>query len=457
LFANLKRLLEKIDADYADIRYEIKKSVVISFAGKELTEISSNSTDGFVVRVLKRGGLSAVAFTNEADADRAISAALENARLSAEYADPPVRLAKAGIIKNAFIPMLEEDPRDVPLEEKLELVRKYNNIPMSHSRIKSTSIEYSEVIREKYYLNSEGTQIREDLITTGIFGEIMAGDGSLIQNTRVSIGGSHGFTAVRNREDHFEKQSAIAIDLLKAKPVEGGIYDCIFNPIMTGGFIHEAFGHFSEADMLENLPTMRRKMQVGNKLGSDILNIIDDPTSPAQLGFYTYDDEGVKVRPVQIMKNGVLTGRLHSRKTAALFDEPINGHCVAEDYRFPPVVRMGTIFIQAGDKSLDDLVNMLGNGLYILDVKGGSTVGENFSIGAQYGFMVRDGKIGQMLRDITVSGNLYKTLKDIAAIGDKIELNEKGGCVKGPIIQENIRSCHGGPHILVKNVIVGGV
>jgi len=67
---------------------------------------------------------------------------------------------------------------------------------------------------------------------------------------------------------------------------------------------------------------------------------------------------------------------------------------------------------------------------------------------------VKNGKIVKMLRDINISGNLYKTLMDIVAIGRDFELSEVGGCGKG---QLNIRSCHGGPHILVKNVVIGGV
>lgn len=65
----------------------------------------------------------------------------------------------------------------------------------------------------------------------------------------------------------------------------------ILNPDMAG-FYHEAFGHFSEADLIEDNPSMREKMKIGAKLGNEILTIIDDPTMPGQLGFYKYDDEG---------------------------------------------------------------------------------------------------------------------------------------------------------------------
>jgi len=453
MIEKLRKILGKVDADYADIRYEIKKKTEIAFTGKELGQIGSNTTDGYVVRVLNNGGMSTIAFTKESDAEKAITTVMENASLISKHIEKPVRLAENEMVKENFIPELKEDPRDISMDEKLELTKKYNDIPLSHEKIVTTSIRYYDVIREKYFISSEGSEIREDLVTSAIAGEITGKDGDLLQNVRVYAGGSNGFTTVRNQETNFEKRTAVALDLLKAKPVVGGTYNCILNPNMTGVFTHEAFGHYSEADIVESLPAMREKMRIGSELGSKVVNIVDNATLPNQLGFYKYDDEGVRVRPTQLMKNGVLTGRLHSRRTAAEFGESISGHNVAEDFRYPPIIRMGTIYMEPGSNSLDDLLAQLGDGIYVLDPKGGQTAGENFTFGAQYGYMIRGGKIQAMVRDINVSGNLFQTLKDIIAVGSDLTLSTVGGCGKG---QLNIRSCHGGPHTLIKNLVIGG-
>lgn len=454
MFEKMRTILSKVDADYSDIRYEIKKETVVYFRGKELIKIGSNSTDGYVLRVLKNGGLSSVVFTKESDSENAVNTAMENAQLITKNREKPIEFAQTKTIKDVFTPELKEDPRKISITEKLELVQKYNDIPLSYEKIATTNINYEEVIREKYFISTEGAEIREDLITTRLLGEIISKDGNLIQNVRVSAGGSNGFSTIRDQEGNFEERTAIALNLLKAKPVKAGVYNCILNPNMAGVFTHEAFGHFSEADIIETLPAMREKMKIGNKLGNDVLNIVDNALLPDQLGFYKYDDEGVKVHPTQLMKNGILTGRLHSRRTAAEFNEPISGHCVAEDYRYSPIVRMGNIFIEPGENSFEELLAILGDGLYILDAKGGQTAGENFTFGAQCGYVIKNGKLGEMKRDINISGNLYKTLKDIVAVGNDFVLSKAGACGKG---QLNIRSCNGGPHILVKNLIVGGV
>lgn len=454
MFNKMQTILSKVDADYSDVRYEIKKETVISFNGKELTKIGSNSTDGYVLRVLKNGGLSSVIFTKESDSEKAVNTAMENAQLIAKNIEKPIEFAQTEVVRDTFIPELKEDPRKISMAEKLELVREYNDIPLSYEKIATTNVDYEEVIREKYFISTEGAEIREDLITTRLLGEIISKDGNLVQNVRVRAGGSNGFSTIRDQESNFEERTAIALNLLKAKPVEAGVYNCILNPDMAGVFTHEAFGHFSEADIIETLPAMREKMKIGNKLGNDVLNIIDNALLPDQLGFYKYDDEGVKVRTTQLMKNGILIGRLHSRRTAAEFKEPVSGHCVAEDYRYSPIVRMGNIFLEPGKNNFEELLSMLGDGLYILDAKGGQTAGENFTFGAQYGYVIKNGKLGEMIRDINISGNLYKTLKDIVAVGDDFVLSKAGACGKG---QLNIHSCHGGSHILVNNIVIGGL
>lgn len=454
MFDLLKSMLSKTDSKYADLRYEIKKEIKIIFNGKELTQIGSNLTDGYVLRILKNGGLSSVAFTKGIDAEKAIRTAEMNAVLVSENIEEPIQFAKADVVKDTFSPKLEEDPRRISIDEKLELTRKYNNLPLKYEKIATTNIGYMEVIREKYFVNTEGSEIREDLITTRINGLITSRDGNLIQNVRAGTGGSNGFAILRNAQEEFEKKTSIALQLLKAKPVEAGVHNVILNPSLAGVFTHEAFGHFSEADLIEDNPTMRKKMKINAKLGSDILSIIDDPTMPNQLGFYKYDDEGVMARPTQLLKNGVLVGRLHSRRSAAAFREQLSGHCIAQDYRYAPIIRMGNIYIEPDTNTFDDLLATMGNGLYILDAKGGQTSGENFTFGAQYGYIVKNSKLDEMVRDINMSGNLYKILQNIAVIGSDLVLSKIGGCGKG---QLNIRSCHGAPHVFIKNVIIGGV
>lgn len=453
MFDRLDKMLGLVRADYADLRYELARETKISFGGRELIGLSASSTDGYVWRVLKNGGWSEVSFTRPEDAERAARSAVENAELLAGGGARQVRLAPTPPTRDEFHPKLTEDPRPVPAEEKLALLRKYNDIALANPKVATTQAGYWDMTRDKYFVSTEGARLREELVTVRINGEIVAKEGNLTQRVRFGFGGSDGLTRLRGREAEMAERVKICVDLLGAEPVKGGEYRVVLDQSMAGVFAHEAFGHFSEADIIEDNPTMREKMRIGAKLGSDVLSITDDPTRPGQLGFYRYDDEGVAARPVALMKDGVLSGRLHSRRTATEFGEPVTGHCVAQDYRYAPIIRMGCIFIEPSDKTKEELLAQLGDGLYLCNHMGGETSGENFTFGAQFGFEVKNGKPGRMLRDINISGNLYTTMTNLSAVSNDLTLSEIGGCGK---YQTNFRSCNGGPHVQVDNIVVGG-
>lgn len=453
MIEKLRAMLGQIPADYADLRYEIKQVNRVAMSKKEVSNYGSNLGDGYVLRVLNKGGFATVCFTKPEQAPQAIRKALENAAILAGHQPEAKRIAPVPAVQETVKASLEEDPRQISLDEKLELVRHYSELLLAQTRIANVDLDYYDVFRNKYYVNSEGTAINEELVTTKLGAGIISQEGSLTQTVRMAFGGSTGFQKLRGREDEALQRAKIASDLLDAQPVVAGTYDMVLNPSIAGVFTHEAFGHFSEADIVRDLPALRDKMKIGIKLGTDILNITDNATMANQLGYYKYDDEGVAVRKVNLMTAGVLTGRLHDRFTAAEMGEPVSGHAIAEDFRYGPIVRMGNIFIEPGTHSVEELLSALDNGLYICDAMGGQTSGENFTFGANYGYIVKNGKPVQMIRDINIVGNLYRTLGSVTLIASDFVLNESGGCGKG---QTNIRSCLGGPSVLFKQLTVGG-
>lgn len=453
MIEKLKKLAGNIDADYYDLRYETRKVENVAFNKKEIRSYGQNTGDGYVLRVLKNGGLATVTFTKPEQASTAIRKALENAAILSKHTKQPKSIAPAAVIKDTVKAKLIIDPRQVSLEEKLELTRGYSDLLFDQPLVANVEMGYADVYRNKFFINSEGSEINEELVTTRLQGMIITQDGALTQSVRISFGGSDGYQRLLNREAEAMARARIGADLLRAEPVKAGTYPMVLNSSMAGVFTHEAFGHFSEADIVRDLPSLRAKMKIGTKLGTDKLSIIDDATLANQLGYYKYDDEGVAVRRTQLMKDGILTGRLHDRFTAAEMNEPISGHAIAEDFQYAPIVRMGCIFMEPGKHTLDELLAAMGDGLYICNAMGGQTSGENFTFGANWGYIVKDGKLSQMIRDINIVGNLYTTLNNVELISNDFVLTEIGGCGKG---QTNIRSCHGGPQVYFKELTVGG-
>jgi len=453
MLEKMKDIIKTIDADYADLRYEVRKINKVNLSNNQVINAGGNTGDGFVLRVLKNGGFASVIFTKPEDSATAIQKALENALLAARQSDQTVKMATAPVIKDQVKAVLIEDPRQISLEEKVELVQYYSKLVMQVKQISNANLNYQDSTRERYFVNSEGSEIYEELVDTRLTGAIFSQEGSLNQSAFYRSGSLSGFNRIRQRENDLLFHAKIAVDLLKAEMITGGKYDVILNQSLAGTFIHEAFGHKSEADYVMNIQSLKNQMLLNSQLGSELVNVIDDPLMFPQTGSYRYDDEGVAACKVQLMKKGILTGRLHNRITAANLNEPLTGHNMAEDYNFSPIVRMSNTYIEPGTIDFTTMLQMLDNGIYACNSRGGQS-GDNFVFTPNYSYLVKNGRIDKMIREISLQGNVINSLKNIIAVGNDFKISETGGC--GKMNQLSIRPTSGGPHILINGITVGG-
>lgn len=120
----------------------------------------------------------------------------------------------------------------------------------------------------------------------------------------------------------------------------------MLSPTVAGVFAHESFGHKSESDFMLGSETMRREWELGKRVGWEGLSILDSGV-PNGSGYCPYDDEGTRARDTYLVKNGVLTGRLHSAATAAALDEAVTGNARAISFEFEPIVRMTSTWTRA--------------------------------------------------------------------------------------------------------------
>ena len=110
--------------------------------------------------------------------------------------------------------------------------------------------------------------------------------------------------------------------------------------------------------------------------------------------------------------------------------------------------------IENGSTSFEDMIKDIKFGVYACDMYGGQTALENFSFSSAYAYMIRDGQIAEMVKDVILAGNLFTTLMNIDAIGNDFKWLEAGGsCGKG---QSGLPVAFGAPHIRIQNVVIGG-
>jgi TldD protein len=150
----------------------------------------------------------------------------------------------------------------------------------------------------------------------------------------------------------------------------------------------------------------------------------------------------------------MLVGRLHSRETAGRLGEAATGNARCLNYQHSPIVRMTNTWIERGSTPVDRLFDGIEDGVYARNWLGGMTNGEMFTFSAGEAWKIRNGELAEPVRDVTLSGNVFRTLADIEAIGDDFAWDESGGCGKGG--QNGLPVGCGGPSLRIRNVVVGG-
>lgn len=452
-----ERLVEALKAhnvEYADIRIEDKTESWVNFRGPDLDAIGSSRTVGGIVRALWKGGWGYATFNDIHDLPKRVREACETARPVGQDksyfapAEPIVDTIKASMVK---------DFRQVPLAEKKALMEAYNQIVLGyHEKIQTSNVSYADLFKTVWYANSEGTYIEEDKPDVNILIEAVARDGDIVQFGFEVGGGTEGYQTIENYHERAQAAAKQAVQMLAAQPVRGGTYTVITDPDLTGIVTHEAFGHLSEADFVYENPRMQALMVLGKRFGTDDLNIVDHGALAGGLGTHPYDYEGVPTRKNYLIRNGILVGRLHSRETAAKMGEPLTGNARAVHFQHHPLVRMTNTYIEPGQAKFADMIKDVKLGVYALNTTGGQTAMEMFTFSAAYGYMIRDGQIAELVRDVVLTGNVFETLMNIDRIGDDLRLgpNSPGGCGKGE--QFPLRVGMGGPHIRIQNCVVGG-
>jgi TldD protein len=266
-----------------------------------------------------------------------------------------------------------------------------------------------------------------------------------VQTGRETVGSRRAYEDLLGLEDKVKAAGDRALTALTLPPAKGGVYTVVIDPILSGLFVHEAFGHLSEADMIYENPELLEAMPLGRKFGPQNLQIFDGAAPAGHRGSYLYDDEGTPATTTQLIKDGVLTGRLHSRETAGGLDEAPTGNARCLDYSHSPLVRMTNTWIEQGDTPTQDLCADIKEGIYARNWIGGETNGEMFTFTAGEAWMIRQGEIAEPVQDVTLSGNVF---------GDDFYWDESGGCGKGG--QSGLAVGCGGPSLRIKEVVIGG-
>ncbi|MHC1566603.1 MAG: TldD/PmbA family protein [Candidatus Syntropharchaeia archaeon] len=442
-----------VDPDFYDIREIEGREFSIVIDNKKTEEISSRFFAGAGIRALVGGSWGFITKNLGDTYSQSLRSLVESA---AKLAENIQRRSEKGRIK--LEPEMGERKsfslkakKELETEEKVEFLREVEKRARI-SGIASTSVIYFESLLSMKYENSFGENCSYKVSRIGIGIHAVAKKNGVYQmafQKRYGVGGFEIFDEW-DPFSHAEKAGKIALSLLDAKKSPGGRFPVILDQELAGVFIHEALGHAVEADLvLEGDSILEGR--IGDKIASELITVRDDP-SLKEFGFFPFDDEGVPGRRKTLIEEGILKSYLHSRETAHKLEGKA-GNARAQGYS-KPIVRMSNTYIENGDFSFEELLEDMGDGIYLCGSRGGQVdTGEGiFQFNAERGYIIEGGEIKTPIRDVSLSGNTLEILKNVKAVANDLRFNP-GKCGKnGQLVPVS----DGSPHIFVSEAIVGG-
>jgi TldD protein len=467
-------LTEDKGASYADIRIEEIEEENLSVR-KGTAELIEKSTDfGLGIRVMVDGawGFAASADVNEESIKEASRQAVELARASSRVKDRDIVLAPTEKMVDSYQTPIVTDPFSIPLKEKLEYLLLLDGLMAGVSGVNQTESMMTFIKRNKFFANSEGSVIEQLIIQSGAAISATAMQSRREMGTRSypNSSGQHqtkGYELISELD--FEKNAVRiaeeAVAVLGAKECPSQNTTVILDGPQVSLQIHESIGHALELDRVFGAErnfsgtSFATPEKLDNlKYGSEMVNVVNDSTAPFGLGTFGYDDEGVKASKSFLIKDGMLAGYLSSRDTASRLSRGSNGCMRASSWANAPIVRMTNINLLPGDKSLEQMISEVDDGIYMQTVRTWSIddFRESFQMGCEIGWEIKNGKLGDMVRSPSYSGNTVEFWNSCDAIGnqDHWEIWGTPNCGKGQPAQ-NMPTSQGASPIRVRNVKVG--
>lgn len=436
---------------FTEVRIEKSVDTYYWIRNGEVETNCQSEVNGAMIRVFD-GDMWYTSVTNDLEEiqtqiDQLAALARENPDI---YSHPVIRnfgSQKAGALKCSG----EHDIRKITREQREKLVADYVSACVDPSIAELTSYLAgctSKYVLKEYY-SSKGAEIRQD-----------AQRCSLTMNYEFTVDGitscigkviqKFSFEELQGWEQEILEERDRYLDYARnAVDVEPGEYTCVLAPAVTAMFTHESFGHKSESDFMLNDSTLQEEWVIGKKVGDERVSICDDGGMEHN-GYTPYDDEGNEARETWLIRKGVLTGRLHDSKSAAALNEEITGNSRAENYTAAPMVRMTNTYMEKGSDDSEKIIRGVEDGIYVYNVNYG-TGSSTFTMQPNLCYRIRSGRLCEPVRVNVLTGSVFRTLFDIDAVGNDLEIFDFYLCGKG---DQMVDVSAGGPTIRVKKLTV---
>ena len=423
---------KSLGASYADVRVVDRASEEIVVRTGKVEHLNRDSNRGFGVRVIVDGAWgfssssrmlpdgSVRASEKNRHIERVVDEAVRIARASALLKRKDVALAPVDAHEGSYKVEMKIDPFEVPLDEKIGLLKDADEAIRQNPGIKVTETTMEMWRYDQVFASTEGAYI-EQMKTecgAGISGTAIEGSEVQKRSYPAAFGGDYvagGYEFIESLKliEHAEEIAREAVELLSAPPCPSGENTLILDRDMLALQVHESCGHPTELDRALGTESSYAgtSFLTPDKLGrlrygSDLVTLTADATVPGSMGSFHFDDEGVPAQSVDLIRDGIFVGYQSSRETAAELGITSSGGMRADGWDRIPLIRMTNINLLPGDWTLDEIIADTPDGIYAHTVKSWSIDDKrlNFQFGAEIAWEIKDGSLGKLLKNTIYSG-----------------------------------------------------
>ncbi len=450
--------------DAFEARVELSESMVSSWAEGRFQSFDESRLAGLCIRVWEDD---AAGFASTHSSDRAaigslVDEALDIARANVRTGRETARYAPQGSASLRYEPELAGDPFRLDTTEVASLLRRTEEAILEEDPEAYARTRFAASSRRILFEDAAGRRLENRFFLSTLEAGAVHRSADRPGECLLTLAGERGvgdFEGERGPEELAREAAQRAEEAAHAKPAPPGRQRVLSDPLLSGLLAHESFGHLTEHDLV-SMGWSRLQERMGERFADEQVSVVDAPSPPSE-GLdgiqLPYDEEGTQGEPVTILEDGVLRRWMHTRGSAPASDQAPTGNARALNARFPPIVRMRNTYFEAGDHSLDEMLELLGNGVYLMAGRGGSPASDgSFMFTATRGYVVENGEIQHPIRATSVSGNILDFLEGVEAVGSELGFRTSnfGGC--GKWAQSYIPVGMGGPHVLVDEALVGG-
>ncbi|MBZ9729384.1 TldD/PmbA family protein [Salegentibacter sp. JZCK2] len=461
---------KSLGSTYADARIGRYLNQYVFTREDKVQNVVNTESFGIGIRVIANGtwGFASTNSVTEEGIMKATQQAVAIAKANSKIQKEPVKLAPVqshGEV--SWKTPIKKDFKEVPVSEKVDLLLSANAAAMDNGANFVNSALFM-VNEQKYFASTEGSYIDQDVHriwptfgVTAIDREAGKFKSRDAMSAPMGMGyeymdglesekleGPSGLRLYRNSYDMVEDATLAAKqakEMLSAKSVEPGKYDLVLEPNHLGLTIHESVGHPLELDRVlgyeanyagTSFATLDKWKSGDFQYGSDIVNLVADKTQVGSLGAVGFDDEGVKTKKWDLVRNGVLTNYQAIRDQVHMIDQnESHGCCYAQSWNDVQFQRMPNVSLEPGKEkySINDMIKDVEKGIYIAG-RGSYSIDQqryNFQFGGTVFYEIKNGEIVGMLDDVAYQSNTQEFWNSCTKICDKSDYRMFGSFFDG--------------------------